>query len=183
MALDTLTSEIGALLGHEVRLIRRALPSGSIVYLVVPIERRRLRTAFWQEVQLDGGAWDSPARACIGFAASMHRWRRRPSSRAAMYALQKLLATGPRPARDVAEEMTTLGFGPSLSERTARLCCVMRSKLGNRGPWMWSLPSSPGSHETTATAPSLTHPGLPIGDPALAAETSGPASAPEGVKA
>jgi hypothetical protein len=117
-----LLAEIGRLIDCEVKLVARSTATG-LVFLIAPVDRKRLRSVFWDLVRADpcAGIWKSAEAALVGFSARCLGWAaaaRRQSPRAV--------------ERFVIEQVSLMGGA------YARVG-VQRRKLGMRGGWVWSL--------------------------------------------
>jgi hypothetical protein len=119
-----LLSEIGQLIDCEVELVARGSATGP-VYMIVPVDRKRLWSSFWQAVKVDpcGGVWKSPESAVVGFAYRCLMWlrvsRRRSPSAVEKFVQHELGQTRVAPAKQVITAAQSVGISAATLRRAA----------------------------------------------------------------
>jgi hypothetical protein len=141
---DQLLAEISRLIDCEVELVERPTAYGS-VFLIAPVDRKRLRSVFWDLVRADpcGGIWTSPEAALVGFTAHCLAWatapRRQSPRDVERFVIAQVGLMGGPSATQVRQAARQAGISDSALHRAAARVGVQRSKLGMRGGWVWSL--------------------------------------------
>jgi hypothetical protein len=139
-----LLAEIGRLIDCEVELVARSTATG-LVFLIAPVDRKRLRSVYWGLVRTDpcAGIWKSPEAALVGFSARCLGWAaaaRRQSPRAVeRFVVEQVDLVGGASATQVRQAARQAGISDSALHRAAARVGVQRRKLGMRGGWVWSL--------------------------------------------
>jgi hypothetical protein len=137
-------AEIRLLIDCELELVFRSTASGP-VFLIAPVDRRRLRSVFWELVRADpcAGIWKSPEAALVGFSARCLGWaaaaRRQSPRDVERFVVEQVGLMGGASATQVRKAARQAGISDSALHRAAARVGVQRRKLGMRGGWVWSL--------------------------------------------
>jgi hypothetical protein len=138
-------AEIGRLIDCEVELVARSTANG-MVFLIAPVDRKRLRSVYWGLVRADpcAGVWKSPEAALVGFLSRCLGWaaaarRQSPRDVERFVIEQVCVSPGGAPALQVRQAAREAGISDSALHRAAARVGVQRRKLGMRGGWVWSL--------------------------------------------
>jgi hypothetical protein len=146
LCVERMLVEIGRLIDCQVELLARQA-AGSMAYIIVPVDRKRLGSGFWQAVRADpcGSVWKSPEAACVGFAARSLRWlrvsRRQPASAVERFVRDQLGQTRAAPARHVITAAQSVGISAATLHRAATRLGVRRQKVSMTEGWLWTLPA------------------------------------------
>ncbi len=145
-----LRTEIGRPIGCEVELTLRQTAAGP-VFLIAPVDRNRLRSAFWGSVRPDpcAGIWKCPEAAPVGFSARCLGWvaaaRRRSPRDVERFVVEQVGLQGGASANQIQQAARQAGSSDSALNRAAARVGVQRRKLGMRGGWVWSLSAKMGT--------------------------------------
>lgn len=145
LATDQLLAEISRLIHCEVELVARSTASG-MVFLLAPVDRKRLRSVFWDMVRADpcAGVWKSPEATLVGFSAgclgraAAARWQS-PRDIERFVIAQVGLMGGASANHVPPPAARQAGISDSALHRAAARVGVQRRKLGMRGGWTRSL--------------------------------------------
>jgi hypothetical protein len=154
LATDQLLTEIGRLIDCEVELVTRPSTAGP-AFLVVPVERKHLRSVFWELVRADpcAGIWKSPEAALVGFSARCLDWaataRRQSPMDVERFVIEQLDCSGSAAAAQIQEAARKAGITGSALHRAATRLGVQRRKQGMRGGWMWVLETKTKAQSST----------------------------------
>ena len=142
--LGQLLAEIGRLIDCEVELVARSTANG-MVFLIAPVDRKRLRSIFGDLVRVDpcAGIWKSPEAALVDFSARCLGWaaaaRRQSPRDVERFVVEQVGLMGGASATQVRKAARQAGISDSALHRAAARVGVQRRKLGMRGGWVWSL--------------------------------------------
>ena len=142
---DEILAEIGRLISCEVELVERSTTIGKL-YLIVPEDRKCLRSGFWEAVRRSpcAGAWASPERAFVGFTAHSVGWlqesKRRSASAVERFVREQLGEIRSAPARVVIDAARSAEISTAALHRAATRLGVRRQKISMTEGWLWTLP-------------------------------------------
>lgn len=140
-----LLTELGQLIDCEVELVTRSTAAGP-VFLVAPVDRMRLRSAFWGLVRGDpcAGVWTRPEAALVGFAARCLGWakaaRRHSRREIEQFVVDQLGWSGSARVALIRQSARRAGITDSALHRAAARLGVQRKKISMSEGWLWSLP-------------------------------------------
>jgi hypothetical protein len=145
LGVGKMLAEITGLIDCEVELLARSITDG-VVYMIVPVDRKRLRTRFWESVRRDpcAGMWASPEAALVGFSVRSGKWlqtsRRKSPSAVVDFIREQLGESRSAQARQVITSAASAGISTAALHRAATRLGVRRQKRGMNEGWLWTLP-------------------------------------------
>lgn len=137
-----IVERLGQLIGHEVELLHHTKPGEQAWFLVVPANRKLLRTAFWQAVQKSpsSGSWLTKEEAIVEFAANCREWAASCATQSGLSReLLRVLREGPTPVAALIDHFAQLGVSRHQLGRASRCIGVAKRKTGLKSGWEWAL--------------------------------------------